>query len=201
MGKNRRDSIFQSSLEEFAAVGYERANTNHICAKAEVSKGLLFHYYGSKKHLYLYTVEKCIEDVLLAFEGFSTEGLDFVGSLLAYSRKKASFYFTHMLHYKLLNEAFLLPPVDVTDSMRFKYAELSQSGMVIMSSLLDKLELREGVSRASALAFLSSMSRATEMYESEGDWSKMELTEELYQRIENRYLELIDLILHGISRN
>jgi len=45
------------------------------------------------------------------------------------------------------------------------------------------------------------MSRATEMYESEGGWSKMDLTEELYQRIENRYLELIDLILHGIGRN
>jgi len=73
--------------------------------------------------------------------------------------------------------------------------------MVILSSLLDKLELREGVSRETALAFLSSMSRATEMYESEGDWSKLDLTEELYQRIENRYLELIDLILHGIGRN
>lgn len=201
MGNTRRDNIFQASLEEFAAVGYERANTNHICEIAEVSKGLLFHYYGSKKHLYLYTVEKCIEDVLAAFDGFSTKGLDFVGSLLAYSRKKASFYFTHMLHYKLLNEAFLLPPVDVTDSMRIKYAELAQSGTVIMSSLLDKLELREGVSRETALAFLSSMSRATEMYESEGDWSKMDLTEELYLRIENRYLELIDLILHGIGRN
>jgi len=46
---NRRDNIFQASLEEFAAVGYERANTNHICEIAEVSKGLLFHYYNSKK--------------------------------------------------------------------------------------------------------------------------------------------------------
>ena len=70
MGNNRRDNIFQASLEEFAAVDYERANTNHICEIAEVSKGLLFHYYGSKKHLYLYTVEKCIEDVLAAFDGF-----------------------------------------------------------------------------------------------------------------------------------
>lgn len=200
MENNRRENIFKSSLEEFASVGYDRANTNHICEMAGVSKGLLFHYYGSKKQLYLFTVEMCIEDVLAAFEGFSTEGLDFVGSLLAYSRKKAEFYFKHILHYKILNEAFLLPPVDVTDSMRARYAELAQSGMEIMSSLVDKVELREGVSRDTALAFLASMSRATEMYESVGNWTKADLTDELYQRIEKRYLELIDLMLHGISR-
>ena len=200
METSRRENIFQASLEEFSALGYDRANTNHICEIAEVSKGLLFHYYGSKKQLYLFTVEACIEDVLEAFEGFSTEGLDFVDSLLSYSRKKAVFYFAHPLHYKLLNEAFLMPPVDVTDSMRIRYTELAGNGMEIMSSLVDKLELREGVSRETALAFLSSISRATEMYESVGDWTKMDLTEELYQRIENRYRELIDLILHGISR-
>lgn len=198
METNRRDQIFQASLEEFAALGYDRANTNHICETAEVSKGLLFHYYGSKKQLYLFTVESCINDVLAYFEGFSTDGLDFVESLLSYTRKKAAFYFAHPLHYKLLNEAFLMPPVEVTDSMRIRYAELAKNGTEIMSALVDKLELRKGISKDTALAFLSSMSRATEMYESVGDWTKMELTEELYQRIENRYRELIDLILHGI---
>jgi AcrR family transcriptional regulator len=196
---SRREAIFDASLEEFAAVGYERANTNRICECAGVSKGLLFHYYGSKKQLYMFTVEKCTDDVLSVFEGFSTEGLDFTGALLAYSKMKFYFYSVHPLHYKILNEAFLLPPIEVTDTMRAKYMELEKIGIGIMSGLVDKITLREGISKETALAFLTSMSRATEMYSSVGDWTKMELTEELYQKIEDRYRILIDLILHGVA--
>lgn len=196
---NRREAIFEASLREFAAVGYERANTNHICDNAGVSKGLLFHYYGSKKRLYMFTVERCTDDVLSAFDGFSTEDLDFTNALLAYSRKKFWFYSAHALHYTILNEAYLMPPVDVTDTMRAKYAEVERIGIQIMKGLVEKLTLREGVSKETALAFLTSMSRATEMYSSLGDWTKMDLTEELYQKIEDRYRVLIDLMLHGIS--
>lgn len=195
----RREAIFEASLEEFAAVGYERANTNRICECAGVSKGLLFHYYGSKKQLYMFTVEKCTDDVLAAFEDFPTEGLDFTEALLAYSKKKFWFYSAHTMHYKILNEAFLLPPVDVTDTMRAKYMELEKIGIEIMSGLVDKLKLREGISKDTALAFLTSMSRATEMYSTIGDWTKMELSEDLYRKIEDRYRILIDLILHGIA--
>ena len=70
-----------------------------------------------------------------------------------------------------------------------------------MSGLVDKLTLRDGISKETALAFLTSMSRATEMYNTIGDWTKMELTEELYQKIEERYRILIDLILHGIAND
>ncbi len=198
---SRREAIFEASLKEFAAVGYERANTNRICECAGVSKGLLFHYYGSKKQLYMFTVETCTDDVLAAFEGFSTEGLDFTGALLAYSKMKFYFYSAHTLHYKILNEAFLLPPIEVTDTMREKYMELEKIGIGIMSGLVDKLTLRDGISKETALAFLTSMSRATEMYNTIGDWTKMELTEELYQKIEERYRILIDLILHGIAND
>jgi len=196
---SRREAIFEASLEEFAAVGYERANTNRICESAGVSKGLLFHYYSSKKQLYMFTVEKCTDDVLTAFEGFTTEGLDFTESLLAYSKRKFYFYSTHTLHYKILNEAFLLPPIEVTDTMRAKYIELEKVGTGIMADLIDKLRLRDGIAKETALAFLTSMSRATEMYSSIGDWTKMDLTEELYKKIEERYRILIDLMLHGIG--
>ncbi len=196
---SRREAIFEASLEEFAAVGYERANTNRICECAGVSKGLLFHYYGSKKQLYMFTIEKCTDEVLAAFDNFSTDDLDFTAALLAYSKKKFCFYSSHAMHYKILNEAYLMPPVEVTDTMRAKYIEVEKIGIGIMSGLVDKLTLREGVSKETALAFLTSMSRATEMYSTIGDWTRMELTEELYGKIEERYRILIDLMLHGIS--
>jgi AcrR family transcriptional regulator len=50
----KRARIIEAALSEFANCGYRNANTNRIVREAGVSKGLLFHYFGSKKELYLY---------------------------------------------------------------------------------------------------------------------------------------------------
>lgn len=50
----RRSRILEAALEEFASKGYKKASTNTIVREANVSKGLLFHYFISKKELYLY---------------------------------------------------------------------------------------------------------------------------------------------------
>ena len=46
-----RERIIDVALEEFAQNGYKATSTNVICKKAEVSKGILYHYYGTKENL------------------------------------------------------------------------------------------------------------------------------------------------------
>ncbi len=53
--KQRR--IINASLSEFASKGYRQASTDDIVAKAGISKGALFHYFGSKEKLYLFLLE------------------------------------------------------------------------------------------------------------------------------------------------
>lgn len=48
----KRDRIYKAALAVFATSSYEKASTNDIVQSAGVSKGLLFHYFGSKKELY-----------------------------------------------------------------------------------------------------------------------------------------------------
>jgi hypothetical protein len=48
----KRDRIINSALEEFSKNGFEKASTNNIVKNANISKGLLFHYFGNKKELY-----------------------------------------------------------------------------------------------------------------------------------------------------
>ena len=198
MEKSRQELLFDTALEEFAA-GYDHANTNRICEKAGVSKGLLFHYYGSKKELYEKVIDHCVDDVILSFQSFTVEGLSFVDALLAYSRQKCAFYLSHPYHYTILNDAFLSPPVDVMDSMRKKYYCMESIGRQIMSGLLDKIVLRKGINREVVLSFLVSTSCATDMLFDEGDIRGKELSETIYTKVESRYLEVIDLVLHGIG--
>lgn len=53
--KQRR--IRDAALMEFAKYGYEQASTNRMVEKADISKGMLFYYFQSKKDLYLYLIE------------------------------------------------------------------------------------------------------------------------------------------------
>lgn len=48
----KRKRILNAAIEEFASFPYEKASTNNIVKTAGISKGLLFHYFGSKQDLY-----------------------------------------------------------------------------------------------------------------------------------------------------
>lgn len=52
MDAEKRDRVINSAIDEFANFPYEKASTNNIVKNAGISKGLLFHYFGSKKDLY-----------------------------------------------------------------------------------------------------------------------------------------------------
>lgn len=51
------DRILNSSFKEFSKEGFQHASTNTIVKNAEISKGLLFHYFGNKQHLYQMLIE------------------------------------------------------------------------------------------------------------------------------------------------
>ncbi len=52
--EEKRDVIINAALTEFAARGYDLASTNEIVKSAGISKGALFHYFASKKDLFLF---------------------------------------------------------------------------------------------------------------------------------------------------
>lgn len=52
--EGKRDAIINAALVEFALKGYDLASTNEIVKAAGISKGALFHYFSSKKDLFLF---------------------------------------------------------------------------------------------------------------------------------------------------
>jgi len=57
---DKRERIIRAAVEEFAERGYEMASTNAITARAGISKGLLFHYFGSKRNLYVHALREMV---------------------------------------------------------------------------------------------------------------------------------------------
>jgi len=57
MDQTKRIALFSAAMEEFAKNGYKKTATDTIIKAAGISKGLLFHYFGTKKDLYIYLFE------------------------------------------------------------------------------------------------------------------------------------------------
>ncbi len=52
--KDKQDRMINAALKIFALNGYKHASTDDIVSEAGISKGLLFHYFGSKLGLYTF---------------------------------------------------------------------------------------------------------------------------------------------------
>nr|WP_312578074.1 TetR/AcrR family transcriptional regulator [Sedimentibacter sp.] len=54
LDEQKKERILNAAITEFAYKKYEDASTNNIVTAAQIGKGMLFHYFGNKKNLYLY---------------------------------------------------------------------------------------------------------------------------------------------------
>lgn len=80
----RRETILEAAFDEFALRGLDGTSTEDIARRAGISQPYLFRLFGTKKELFLATVERCLRTTLAMFQeaaaGFSgEEALDSIG--------------------------------------------------------------------------------------------------------------------------
>nr|WP_284248210.1 TetR/AcrR family transcriptional regulator [Tetragenococcus halophilus] len=68
MDPKKQERVINAALKEFAAKGYKHASTNEIVKEANISKGLLFHYFKGKEELYLYISNYSFQIIEKIFE-------------------------------------------------------------------------------------------------------------------------------------
>lgn len=55
----KQNMIIDAALRIFGANGYKKASISDIATAAGISKAMVFHYFGTKKVLYLYLINLC----------------------------------------------------------------------------------------------------------------------------------------------
>ena len=63
--KEKQDRMINAALRVFSQYGYRHASTDEIVREAGISKGLLFHYFESKKGLYSFLYDYATRFVTL----------------------------------------------------------------------------------------------------------------------------------------
>lgn len=54
--KEKQEQIINAGISVFSRYEYKKASVNDIAVEAGIAKSMVFHYFGSKKNLYLYLV-------------------------------------------------------------------------------------------------------------------------------------------------
>ncbi|MBC1984729.1 TetR/AcrR family transcriptional regulator [Listeria booriae] len=155
--EDKRAKILDVAVEEFASHGYKAASTNRICEVAGVSKGLIFHYFGSKEKLYTAAVTYSVD---LAMEEVSMDDMpkgNFVEGAIWSTKQKLAFSHRHPAVFKLMMQSFANPPEALAERMTAYFNEMMAVQTVFVNQMLDGLTLREDVAREDASDVIQSL--------------------------------------------
>lgn len=68
MEQEKREKILNAAMNEFRK-GYKHASTDNIVREASISKGLLFHYFGTKEKLYEFLLWYTVDIMVTEYFG------------------------------------------------------------------------------------------------------------------------------------
>lgn len=155
LSEERREQILLFALQEFAEKGYDQTSTNSICKKAGVSKGLLFHYFESKKGLYLYVLDRCIDKYKEIIERIMPElSEDIIERISQIMQMKIKIFAEDPLSYSVVFEAFFDIPKDISEEIKIRYSTFNDENMSKMYSGLDFGVFRPEIDHKRALELI-----------------------------------------------
>jgi len=116
--ESKEQLIRKCALVEFGEHGYSKASTNRIIKSAATSKGILFHYFKSKKNLFLTVLDQGME----TFERYYKNELKEMPSdllerygMLCSVKVKMFIEYPHI--YKIVSDSFRDCPDELYDEI------------------------------------------------------------------------------------
>ncbi|MFZ3580408.1 TetR/AcrR family transcriptional regulator, partial [Virgibacillus sp. DJP39] len=135
----KEERIVNAATKVFAENGYLNASTNEIVKEAKISKGLLFHYFKSKKHLYLALFEK-LSDMFTEriYERIDWKEKDILQMIRQVTLIKFEFLTVYPEMINFLNRAYGEDSPEVVDDIKDKREKLTED---VFSKLFTNIDL------------------------------------------------------------
>ena len=201
--KQEQERILEIILEEFAENGYQRASTNTIVQKAEIPKGTLFYFFGSKKAMFLYSLDEAVKRFIEINEKLTGENPpeDLFEGLMHRMRVKLRFVQQEPLLYRFFYKVFLEVPDELKGEMTLRFTAYTAASQDLAMGKFDRSKLKDGVDPDTAVRLIHLMlegllSRYTPQLRQLSPEEGLRLVEEI--EIECR--KYFELIKQGIYR-
>ncbi|MCX7708770.1 MAG: TetR/AcrR family transcriptional regulator [Clostridia bacterium] len=152
LDEEKKRRIIEVCIDEFSQNDYKNASTNNIVKNAEISKGILFHYFGNKKMLYLYVFDY-VADFLTKIMYGRMVGLstDFFQRAMETGIMKLGVAHEYPAEYRFLINAVTHTPEEVKQEIHERYGKMIQEGMALMFQDIDFSKFKKDIDRDKAL--------------------------------------------------
>lgn len=142
----KQEHILQAALSEFADKGYKRASTNAIVKQADIPKGTLFYYFGSKKKLFFYILDRAIEEYVSYVKVTTQETpTDLFERLLYRAEIKLRFAREQPLLFRFFSKVFLDIPDEIQLEVMQRFSTYTEASAQDLTEGLDRSRFKEDV--------------------------------------------------------
>lgn len=198
--EEKKKRIIDVCIEEFSQNGYKNASTNNIVKNADISKGILFHYFGNKRKLYLYVLDYVTE---LLNENFYKEmeemPVGFFERMTKIGIVKLKIAYENPLMYKLILDAYMHSPDELKTEIQERHEKMYKDGIPIMFNNIDTTKFRKNIDQKKAtetilFVFDGISNKYLKSFENK---SADEIMSELKQ-ITKEFNEYVEILKNGI---
>lgn len=198
-----QERIKRICLEEFAGKGYVRASTNAIVEKAGIPKGTLFYYFGSKKKMFFYMLDRAIERYIEKYRALDTEKPDDLFERLFYTaRIKFRFAEQEPLLYSFFLKTFLDIPAETKAEMQQRFHAYTSAAADSIMEGLDLTLFKPEVNVDSLVEMVNTLlDGLLSRYSEEFREAEPAHTLEIVRQLEMRCREYFEMIKRGVYRS
>lgn len=133
--EEKRELITSTGIRAFAHSSFRDVSTDAITRECQISKGLLFHYFGSKREYYRYCLERSMERLTQRQE--ETREGDFYGILFASMDRRMTLCRQYYDEMHMVNMASRDPSAEIVQT---KTEVLQRYSSIIQSESMRTLE-------------------------------------------------------------
>ena len=146
LSKERQDTIINAALHVFAKYDYKKASTDEIASLAGISKGLIFHYFGSKKGLYLFLYDYAAKFIMGEMRGIADSSeTDFFKIIVNSQTCKMSMLAKHPDCMTFIIKAFYEDSPEVKSEIDTTFGDIEKSTAKSFLARADLSKLKEDV--------------------------------------------------------
>lgn len=154
--------IIQSATHIFALEGYQQAKTADIAKAADVSKGIVFRYFGDKGHLFLATVQYVIERLTdVADFKVWQDAQDLSDMISRALRYKISLQLEYPDEFRLslrsFSEMSVLPDDVQAEMAQYWQTQTTMSVDLLEKPVLDRMPIRDDIDQADLQRLLNAV--------------------------------------------
>jgi TetR/AcrR family transcriptional regulator len=152
----KQTAIINAALKAFAEQGYDDASTNEIVKDAGISKGLLFHYFGTKKQLFLFLFDYSVEIIKTEYLAcLNTDEPDLFARYRQSALLKVEIIHKHPYVFDFLATALLTDSPGLKADMESRLVSLQILSVTTMVESIDTSKFKPGIDIERALRIIA----------------------------------------------